>query len=273
MRSILITICGFFCLSVCVAGGAANKAKTKVKASEKLACCSCKKSKSCKDKKAPPSAWEGSNASLGIIVNTGNTDTSNVNTGVVIKYKRRRWSDHFQGSAQFGRDSGAVTKEQYFAQNQMNYRFSDSFKQFIYANGNITVDRFSPYNYQSVFSMGYGRDLVEGKAFKLSVQAGPGFRLSEDRDDGESHRNLVLSTQLDASWQITKNGQLTEALTYNVGSPFNYLKSVTAFINKITKNIALQISFAVAHYSSIPPGSTLTKKTDTTTSISVVYNF
>ena len=220
-----------------------------------------------------PSAWHGSNASLGVIVNTGNTETSSINAGVNVKFKFRRWQNAFQATGQFGSDSGVTTKEQYFAQNQLNYNFSHSFKQFVYANGSITVDYFSPYNYQAVTSLGYGRDIIKSPCFQLSIQAGPGWQNYRDRDDDEVHNAFVFATQTNVVWEVTRNGKLTEELTYNVSRAFNYLKSVTAFTNKITRNIALQISFTVSHYSEIPPDSTQTKKTDTTTSIAVVYNF
>ena len=246
----------------------ASKSNSK-KAPEKK----CVKLKAVK-KKSP---WAGSQLNLGIVVNTGNTRTTNIDFASIINFSKGSWNNNTQATAQWGSDTGVLTKEKYYLQNQLNYLFNGKKKNYIFFNTTGTIDEFSPYVYQVIVTAGYGRELIKTKHFYLRLQSGPGYRRNEQRATSLISRhqsnNLVLSSQAFISWQITKSGAFTEQLRYDIGSPYDYLRSVTAFTNEIIHNLAAQVAFTVDYYSSIPPGSTRSVKTDTTTSISLVYNF
>lgn len=231
-------------------------------------------------KSKPHNPWEGTQVSLGLIINTGNTNTSNINAGAVINYSKGQWNDNTQFSAQWGRDSGQLSKEKYYLQNQLNYILNGTKKtkkSYIFGNLTGTIDKFSPYEYQVVAVAGYGRQLISTKKFTLTVQIGPGYRrnvqVATSLLPKKVDNSAVLSGQADLNWKITRSGTLTEEFRYDYGNPYAYMRSVTAFTNKIIHNLAVQISFSLDHYSTIPPGSTRTKETDTTTSLSLVYNF
>ncbi len=221
--------------------------------------------------------WEGTRALVGVTVNTGNTETTHLHSEIDVIYNKPRWGNIFQFKSQFGKDSGVVNKEKYFFQNQVNYNFlgrhRPDLRNYIFLSANLTVDKFSPYSYQSVTAIGYGRDLIKTESFFLSAQAGPGYRRNEVRVDNETDNGIVLTTEIQARWRISSYGEFVEEFRYDFGSPFNYLKSYTAYVNKLIGHFSVEVSYTVEHYSSIPPGSKNRKKTDTTTHISLVYNF
>ncbi len=219
------------------------------------------------------SPWAGSNAQLGLIINTGNTDNTNLSGGVKLLYTKAPWTNLTQLDMQFSRSQGSTTKQRFFGMDQANYSFSRSRKSFIFGNANYTQDKFSPYDYQGIIAVGYGRDLIKSDRFTLNVQAGPGIRFDDVHGPGGYEQNVILSTASSINWNITKNCTLTEQLGYDMGKPYNYLKSVTAVTNKLTGNLAMQISYTMEYYSVIPFGSANTKKLDTTTNIALVYNF
>lgn len=234
-----------------------------------------KKSKQVSSKATEKSSWDGSKIQFGLSSSTGNTESENYNTQINIDYTKYRWTNAFQANNWFGKSDGNVNQEKYFFQDQINYSFNDNanIDNYVFVSGNWTFDRFSPYKYQSVYALGYGRDWVKTDRLVLNTQIGPGYRRNKERDTGLIEANYILTTQAGIRWFITKTGALSETVRYDIGRPYDYLKSVTAFTNKIVGNLAVQISYTVEHYSSIPANSTNTHKTDTTTNVALVYTF
>lgn len=230
-----------------------------------------KEEKSLGEKKKNP--WKGTNAQLGYIVNTGNTDNTNLSAGLNVLYTKQKWANIFQANAYLSRSMGVVTKEQYFVTNQFNYYFNSTQKNYFFSNLRFVDDRFSPYEYQLVLSLGYGRDLLKTKNFTLSAQVGPGMRHNFIRTTRLYENHLILTTGMMMNWQINSRIALSEQLNYDFGRPFNYLKSVTALTASLAGHLAAQLSYTVQYYSAIPMDSTNTKKTDTITNIALVYNF
>ncbi|WP_423063133.1 DUF481 domain-containing protein [Candidiatus Paracoxiella cheracis] len=224
-------------------------------------------------KKKKKSPWNGTNAQLGYVVNTGNSNNSNLSAGLNVLYNKPKWANTFQANAYLNKSLGVVTKEQYFLTNQFTYYFTKSRRNYIFSNFRFIEDRFSPYEYQVVFSAGYGRELIKTKRFTLSAQAGPGIRHDFIRTTRIYDNHLILSTAMTMNWQITSKVALSEQLNYDIGPPFDYLNSVTALTATLAGHLAAQLSYTVQYYSKIPMGSSNTEKTDTITNIALVYNF
>ena len=219
------------------------------------------------------SAWKGSNAQLGITANTGNTQAIDGNTALNVNYAKRHWKNIFQFTTQIQKNGGSTTSEKFYAQDQMNFSFGDAYNQFIFLNTNGTVDKLSPYTFQGVLTTGYGLDLINNNNFKWSVQAGPGFRTNRFREQNLIENKYATTAQTNIDWAITPTDDLTETFSAVWGEPSNYYKSVSTFTNKITSNNATNGTFTIDYYDKIPPSSTQTFKTNTTTAISLVYNF
>lgn len=219
------------------------------------------------------SYWAGSNAQLGLVVNTGNTNTSNLAGGAIGIYTNEAWMNNIQFNLQLIRSLGQFTKERYYTSDQLQYNFSKEHKNFVYGNVNFINDRFSPYQFQTISSLGYGRDLLNFNTFTLTVQAGPGIRYESIRHQSRDQKNFITYTATNIGWQIAKSVKLNEELQYTFGHPYNYLQSVAALTNKILGNIAMQVSYTLQYYSVIPFGSKNTEKVDTITNVALVYNF
>lgn len=226
-----------------------------------------------KDEVAAKSPWDGSNASFGFTWNTGNTNNKTINGSFNLIFKKDRWSNTANLGVQWQASNGVTSKDKYTLVNQTNYSFNKSLSSFVFGNLNYTMDHFSAYNYVVVAAAGYGRNIIKTPTFLFSAQAGPGLRHNKVREDGNINNNFVVTTQANMTWNITKAGTITETARYDWGQPYDYFQTVTAFTNKIIGNLAMQLSFELDYYSSIPPMSSNTKKTDTTTALSLVYNF
>lgn len=218
------------------------------------------------------SAFDGSNAQVGAVVTTGNSNTTNLSGGLTVNYTKGPWLNNFQGNGQFTSNNGQTTQQQIFFQNQTDYNMG---RNFIFGNVNYTQNKFSPYDYQAVVSAGYGRTLVDNEKVKLSTQVGPGARINSIKLNNQPsyvETRLIGVAGLNLAWDITDTVQFTENVTYNFGKPYDYLKTVSALTNKIIGNVAMQVSYTTEYYSTIPMGSQNTQNLDTTLNLSLVYN-
>ncbi len=217
--------------------------------------------------------WEGSNAQLGFILNTGNTDSTQLNVGFNLIYTRQTWSNQFNSTAYFLRNDKKTTKEQYNLDDQGNYYFTADKTNFAFGEINFTHDKFSAYDYQVVYSAGYGRELLKVGRFIWTAQAGPGLRQDKVQGDDKSESNLVLNTGTTLKYSFSSKSSLSETISDQYGSAYNYIESKTAYTTNIAGNLGLQISYTLDNYSKIPENSQDTKNTDTITNIALVYNF
>lgn len=223
--------------------------------------------------KEPPSHWKGSNARLGALINTGNTDSSDLAAALNLFYQRDRWKNTTELSTQFSRDSGETTAESYRAKDQLQYSFTKSRKNYIYTMFDYLQDKFAAYQHQGAASIGYGREIVTTDQWQVSVEAGPGMRYSKADGSTDAHKEFIFNTAANAVWQLMENLAFKQQLEYDIGSSYNYFQSLTSLTNQLIGHLATELSYRVQYYSSIPPGSSNTQKTDTTTNISLVYTF
>ncbi len=219
------------------------------------------------------SVWDGSNAQFGFIKNTGNTDATTLTGGLNIKYVKNRWTDNAQALVGYGTSKGVTNKNQYTVSNQLNYAFNGELKNYMFFNASLNVNKFSPYSSQIILTPGYGRDIIKNDTLVWSAQLGAGLRRDQIAVDRTTTSSFVVSPLTTVTWNITRAGTLSESAGAALGHPYNQYTSTTSFMNKITKHFALQLSFQVQYVTSIPPGSNNTKKTDTTSNVSLVYNF
>lgn len=230
----------------------------------------------CKKGEKHPSPWDGSNALVGYIRNTGNTNSSSINLSTNALYKKSWWQNTFLGEFQYGKQDHKSNRQYFHFNDQIQFNLNPKKPNdnFIFVNSDTVLTRFGPYSYQMVDAAGYGRQLVNTKRFQLSAQAGPGYRRNKQND--QSHKisgTAVLTTQGNATLTLGKWGTLTQSARFDWAKPYNYLQTVTALTNKIWDHVAIQISYTVTYYSQIPANSTNTKKLDTVSNISLVYNY
>jgi putative salt-induced outer membrane protein len=230
----------------------------------------------CKKGGRAPSPWDGSNANVGYIRNTGNTNSSTLNLGTNVLYKKNWWENTFLGEFQYGKQNGKSNRQYFHFNDQVQFFLDPKVKNsnFIFVNNDTQLNRFGPYRYQMVTAAGYGRQLVNTKRFQWSAQAGPGYRRNKrNTGDKKTSGTAVLTTQTNATLMLGKWGTLTQLVRFDMAKPYNYLTTVTALTNKIWEHVAVQISFTTQYYSKIPSGSSNTEKLDTITNISLVYNY
>lgn len=224
---------------------------------------------------ATSSSWDGSKASMGLNRVTGNSPSTSSNGEFDLDYRQGRWSNNALAGFQYGKSNGVLNKEQYLYQDQLSYSFNDvaTVDNFAFTKGSHQTNEFAAYESQTMVNIGYGRDWCKTATFHISTQLGPAWRRSVEQGTKERRSAMAGVFNVNLDWKITHSMTFSQVLEYTLGKPVNHLVSTTALTNKLIGNLASSFSFAVEDWSSIPSGSSNTKKTNTTTTLNVVYTF
>lgn len=265
-------------LCLCGADGLWASSSSDTSTSSKTATTS-KSKKSIPPPKAEPPPppihpWKNTNIQFGGTMNTGNSEVLNLNSTFNLNYERGSWGDTGRANFQYGTRNSEQITQIISVTNQGNYYFNGKKENFIFLKGSYLRDWFSPYQYQSSVSSGYGRDLYKTDTFRWSIQAGPGYRFARARsENAELEDSFIINTGTKLSWKPFSNLSFTEDFSNEYGSTYDYIHSVFEVQNTLYGHLALGVTLTVDYYSKLPPNATFTELLDTTTAVNVVYNF
>jgi putative salt-induced outer membrane protein len=204
---------------------------------------------------------------LGYVGTTGNTETTTFNTEVLVTLRTENWTHNgkFQGLG--AQDESVTTAERYLLEEKSDFNLDEM--QYVFGRGSYLDDRFSGYNYQASVAAGYGRYLIKSDTLSLDAFGGPGYRES-DVTNGESEGEGIITVGENLAWQISSNSALVQSLTSDIGEEFTVSRFEIGLTSNIIDRIATKIAFQARNTSEVPAGN---KKTDTQTSVSLVYSF
>ena len=204
---------------------------------------------------------------LGYVGTTGNTDTTTFNTEWLARWRTERWthSAKFQG---LGAQENDVTRaERYYLEEKSDYNIDET--QYLFGLGTWTDDRFSGFEYQATISGGYGRHLIRREGLNLQAFAGLGYRKNDIVGLGTEGEGIVTFGE-NLAWTISTNAALTQSFTSDVGEELTVSKFEIGLETNIVGSITTKLAFQARNTSEVPAG---TEKTDTMTSVSLLYNF
>lgn len=206
-------------------------------------------------------------AELGAVIVRGNSDTDSYNAKLGVGYEVHRWRHRAQLEALGASDDGATTAERYLAGHKSDYKLSE--RDYLFGALRWEKDRFSGYEYQISEALGYGRRLILTERHRLDAEIGPGARQS--KVEGEDQENeLIGRLGVAYRWSLSETSAFSEDLIVQSGESNTQTESVTALKLKINSRLAMKLSYTVKHNSDVPPEA---DKTDTTTAITLVYDY
>ncbi len=212
------------------------------------------------------SVWS-SEAELGFVKTTGNTETESLNFKFAIDNKHKDWEHSLKFETSRNSDATGTTAEKYLLFLKSQYALSKL--SYLFGRIQYEDDRFSGYNYQASEVFGYGRKLVNRDSLKINTEGGVGVR-QNDFENGQRTSENILVFSGDIDWKINPFVNLTEVLTIEAGEERTISKSVTSLKNKINSSLSSKITYTVKHSSEVPVG---TEKTDTELAVTLVYAF
>lgn len=212
------------------------------------------------------SNWS-SEAELGFVKTTGNTETESFNVKFAVDNKRVDWEHSLKIESARVSDETATTAERYFISGKSQYSLHTL--SYLFFRLQYEDDRFSGYNYQASEIIGYGRHLIKTNELKFNAELGVGVR-QNDFDDGTKTSEAVFVIASDLKWKISKSATLSEDLSIEIGEDRTINKLVSGLKTKINSSLSSKITYTIKHASEVPVG---TDKTDTELAITLVYAF
>jgi putative salt-induced outer membrane protein len=218
---------------------------------------------------------------LGLAASRGNSKSENVNAKLELALEQERWSHGFFASAlrakgeSTGDFDGDGTVEERFTTTANRFELGASsafrFNGHSYLIGSLRYenDDFAPFENQATASLNYGYTFIDSEATRLSAEAGPGLRRAE-LADGSSESELIARAAVKYRQQLTETTQLENNLLVESGSDNTFIQNFVGVSVAINQALALKAGLEARHNTDVQPG---VDKTDTQTTLNLVYNF
>lgn len=210
--------------------------------------------------------WSG-RGELGAFNATGNSSNTGLTAALALTRDGIDWRHKLRARADFQRNNGVTTREQFLAAYEPNLKLSE--RLYLYALAQYERDRFQGFSARYSASGGLGYDLIDNEDMTLSVQAGPAYRRTE-RTNGLTDSNMAGLASLDFDWAITENIALTQEASAFVQSGNSTLISATGIQAGIADNVKVRLSYTVEHDTDPPVGA---ESTDTLSRVTIIYDF
>lgn len=212
--------------------------------------------------------WSGV-GELGYVKTSGNTDSSALNVRLEFIRTTENWRYRFAGTALTTSEDGNKDNERYTAEAQADRKLGE--KGYLFGVYRYDADKFGSYDPSQTATVGYGRELMKSEKHVMKGEIGVGYRKLDERLTGESDSDVILRLMLDDAWQIFSTTAWTNRLLIETGSNNTFTQWNTGLTVAMTDAFALKLGFELRNNSEVPPGDT--EKTDTITSVNLVYNF
>lgn len=250
----------------------------------------------------PKQGWSGS-GEAGLAAASGNTKSENVNVKLDIKYNNAQWKDDFYLLALRNKanvtvntvDNGAnpptattatryqLTANRYETGASAGYKLDDH--SYVVGALRYEHDEFSPYDYQSIASLGYGYQALKNAHDELAFEVGAGLktvqptthlvanpapppdliRFKPDSDSSAAGRGKV-----DYKHSFNANTSLVDTLLVENASGNTFVQNDAGLAVKMNSSLALKLGYQLRHNSEVAEGF---KHTDQLVTTNLVYGF
>lgn len=226
------------------------------------------------EEKASP--WSG-RGELGFASARGNSSTESFNGRLNVQYSEDQW---VHGMDLFGIRSSA----EYLGTDGQTTRRTTSNRYTVGANSALQLeehrqvtgamryeqDDFGKYSWLQTASLGYGSRVLDGDRTRLDLQIGPGFRRAHDPIDNETESGPIARGFIGLKYALTENTELANTLLVESGSHNTYAQNDLGVSVAMNSHLALKAGLQARHNTDVDDDR---KKTDTLTTMNVVYRF
>lgn len=210
--------------------------------------------------------WSGQ-GKLGIVIARGNTNTDTTNMELKFTRESDKWR-HGMGlnALRTSKDNEAIA-ERYVLDGKSDSKLSTV--SYIFGALRYENDKFTGFDYQASLSLGYGRKLINTGIHHLDAEIGAGLRSSEEKN-AEEKTDPIVRGLLNYTWKFSNTSAFLNKFLLESGTGNTFVQNEAILTTSVNKSISLHTGITVRHNSAVPAGR---KKTDTLTTISLVYGF
>ena len=212
--------------------------------------------------------WDGS-GEFGLVNTTGNTESVAMNARLNFVRTGKRWRHRFTGTAMTTSENSIKDNERYTLEVQSDRKLSEI--NWLFGAFRWDADKFGSYDPQLSLTAGYGHRLMQSDRHELKGEIGAGYRRLTETVSNDESSEAIARFLLDDWWQIFASTRWTNRLLIETGSSNTFTQFNTGLAVSMTDQFAVKLGFEARHNTKIPPGDT--EKTDTITSVNLVYDF
>ncbi|GAC13187.1 DUF481 domain-containing protein [Aliiglaciecola lipolytica] len=223
---------------------------------------------------------------FGLIVTTGNTETTSVKGKLSAHQELEDWSNDFIIEGLYKKDQVTVdeetvsqtTAQKWFVSGQANYKLENPDHR-LFGFASYEDDRFSSYEYQSTIAAGWNQKLWDTDTTSFEYSIGPGYSYAKTEETVDSNGNiipsetekgLIVRAAMDYQWQISDTATFKQLLSTEVGEDNTKSKSVTSLSAKINGSLSMKFTITLDHNSDV---AETRENLDTQSAITLVYTF
>lgn len=212
---------------------------------------------------------------LGGSLQTGNNPATTVlgkfTSDLDINYLDNPWGYSYLLSGRRATARGIETARMARTHAEGRYLFSP--RTYLFTKINYVYNAYDVYDIVVRDSTGLGQILIKDERQKLTVEAGPGSTHQRIAGPDTWQNQFIGHAESNYLLHLSENAEFTQDVSVDVGSINTFVRAISGIKTSILSNVDLRLSFEIDYYSTIPPQSTNTKKTDTYTDIALVYKF
>lgn len=218
-------------------------------------------------------------AELGILVTTGNTESSSYLGKLKVDQELTNWRneyklDFLQKDTEIeNSDGNKVTEEtdnRWTVSAQANYKFTDTKSAFVF--GSYMDDEYGAYSTYTTVSGGYSFRAIDQEHMHLDLNAGVGFVDAKTQGTGISDDSELYRGSAAFEWQINDRTKFVQNISIEYAPGLDNTRTITDTGISASFNASMQMKFSynTITNSEVEPGF---EKTDTKTSVTLVVNF
>jgi putative salt-induced outer membrane protein len=203
----------------------------------------------------------------GAFANSGNAPGIGLVGGFKLLAEGPDWRVAAAARADYQEADNVVTREQYRVSAEPNYKFSD--RGYVYGLGQYEQDRFQGFSSRYSLSGGLGYSVLKAEGAKLSIKAGPAWRVT-NVVDAERESVLAGLASLEAKFRITPSLEYSQDASAYVDARGSTFYTLAALDSRLIGKLKARLSYMVQHETAPEEGRL---GTDTTSRLTLVYGF
>ncbi|WP_343071043.1 DUF481 domain-containing protein [Novosphingobium jiangmenense] len=203
----------------------------------------------------------------GAFANTGNAPGIGLVGGFKLLAEGQNWRVATSARADYQETADVVTREQYRFSAEPNYKFDD--RGYIYGLGQFEKDRFQGFASRYSISGGLGYSVLKDEGAKLSVKAGPAWRVTNPV--GAERESVVAGlASIEAKFKLSPSLEYSQDASAYVDAQGSTFYTLAALDSRLIGKLKARLSYMIQHETAPELGRL---GTDTTSRLTLVYGF
>jgi putative salt-induced outer membrane protein len=231
---------------------------------------------------APPAPTLTGGGELGFAAASGNSNNESFNgrldltynDGSAWRHSASLFGLHSRSEYTRTQEDGSVVRDRRTTANRYTVNANSAYKMDDRGTLNTSVrheeDDFGTYSRQQSVSLSYGNRVIENERAHLDLQVGPGYRRAHDTVDGRTEASFIGRGLIDMRYALSENTEIVNKLLVESGEYNTFAQNDLGVSVTMNSHLALKAGWQARHNSDVAPDI---KKTDTLTTMNVVYRF